>query len=81
MATYSVAEARDNIADLIDRVQAGETVTITRRGKPVAEVTRPGAPGKRFDLDWILSRQITPRRPIADGDSSIVQRMRDEDTH
>ena len=36
--SYSVAEARDQLTSLIRRAEEGETVTVTRRGKPVARV-------------------------------------------
>jgi prevent-host-death family protein len=35
---FSVADAKAQFADLIHRAQAGQTVRITRRGKPVAVV-------------------------------------------
>jgi len=31
-------EAKTKLAELLDKVEAGETVTITRRGKPVAKL-------------------------------------------
>ncbi|MCC6212692.1 MAG: type II toxin-antitoxin system prevent-host-death family antitoxin [Burkholderiales bacterium] len=34
-------EAKTKLAELLDKVEAGETVTITRRGKAVAELVRP----------------------------------------
>lgn len=34
-------EAKTKLAELLDRVESGETVTITRRGKAVAELVRP----------------------------------------
>ncbi len=37
----SVSEARAALPRLLDRVLAGEEVTITRHGKPVAVVVRP----------------------------------------
>ncbi|MCA3717888.1 MAG: type II toxin-antitoxin system prevent-host-death family antitoxin [Brevundimonas sp.] len=41
MATYGVAEAKNNFTHLLDRVQEGESITITRHGKPVAELRAP----------------------------------------
>ncbi|CAN5156700.1 hypothetical protein BH10PSE1_BH10PSE1_02820 [soil metagenome] len=38
MASYGVAEAKNNFTHLLDRVQGGESITITRHGKPVAEL-------------------------------------------
>jgi prevent-host-death family protein len=35
---YSIAEARASLPTLIDEVQAGNEVELTRRGKPVAVV-------------------------------------------
>jgi antitoxin (DNA-binding transcriptional repressor) of toxin-antitoxin stability system len=41
VATISVSEARAALPDILDRVLAGEEVTITRHGRPVAVVVRP----------------------------------------
>jgi prevent-host-death family protein len=38
MASYGVAEAKNNFTNLLDRVEEGERVVITRHGKPVAEL-------------------------------------------
>ena len=38
MGTYGVAEAKNKFTQLLDRVEEGETITITRHGKPVAEL-------------------------------------------
>jgi antitoxin (DNA-binding transcriptional repressor) of toxin-antitoxin stability system len=37
----TVSEARAALPELLDRVLAGEEVTITRHGRPVAVVVRP----------------------------------------
>lgn len=42
MATVGSFEAKTKLAELLDRVEAGETVTITRRGKPVAKLVPAG---------------------------------------
>ena len=36
MTEVSVAEAKAHLSELLDRVERGEEVVITRRGKPVA---------------------------------------------
>jgi prevent-host-death family protein len=43
MATYTEAEARDRLPELIDRALAGERVVITRDGRPVVELRPVGA--------------------------------------
>jgi prevent-host-death family protein len=38
VSTVGSFEAKTKLAELLDRVEAGEIVTITRRGKPVAQL-------------------------------------------
>ena len=41
--TMTVSQARAALPEILDRVEAGEEVTITRHGKPAAVVVRPDA--------------------------------------
>jgi antitoxin (DNA-binding transcriptional repressor) of toxin-antitoxin stability system len=41
MSTMSVSEARAALPEILDRVTAGEEVTITRHGSAVAVIVRP----------------------------------------
>jgi prevent-host-death family protein len=43
MVSLTVSEARASLPALLDRVEAGEEVTITRHGKPVAVLLAPQA--------------------------------------
>jgi len=38
MITVGVSEARNKLSTLLDRVEGGEAVIITRRGKPMARL-------------------------------------------
>ncbi len=38
MNAMSLAEAKAHLSELLDRVEAGDSVEITRRGKPVARL-------------------------------------------
>jgi prevent-host-death family protein len=38
MKTISLAEAKTHLSELLDRVQAGEEVLVTRHGRPVARI-------------------------------------------
>ena len=38
MAQVTVAQAKSQLSSLLDAVEAGHTVVITRRGKPIAEL-------------------------------------------
>lgn len=39
--SYSVADARAHLPDILDAVEAGKDVQLTRRGRPVAVVLSP----------------------------------------
>lgn len=43
--SYSVADARAHLPDILDDVEAGKEVELTRRGRPVAVVLSP----ERYD--------------------------------
>lgn len=43
MVTMTISEARASLPAVLDRVEAGEEITITRHGRPVAVVVRPDA--------------------------------------
>ena len=43
MSTMSVSEARAALPEILDRVIAGEEITITRQGREVAVLVRPDA--------------------------------------
>jgi prevent-host-death family protein len=46
----SVADAKNRLPELIKAVEDGESITICRRGKPVADLVRTASPdgGKRM---------------------------------
>lgn len=38
MTNYGVAEAKNNFTHLLEQVEGGERIVITRHGKPIAEI-------------------------------------------
>ena len=42
MKTFSVGEVQKNFAKVLNNIDAGEVVTITKRGKPVAKISALG---------------------------------------
>ncbi|WP_108719165.1 type II toxin-antitoxin system prevent-host-death family antitoxin [Miniimonas sp. S16] len=56
MATYNMLEARDQLSRLVAAAEAGEDVTIARRGVPVVRVVPLGRAaddaGERL-VDWL----------------------------
>lgn len=49
MAVMTVSEARAALPEVLNRVEDGEEITITRHGRPVAVIVRP-------DVMWSRSR-------------------------
>jgi prevent-host-death family protein len=60
MSSYSVADAKAGLPNLINRALAGEEVIITRHGKPVVELRPTAAPSPAAggSHDWFLSRRV-----------------------
>jgi prevent-host-death family protein len=54
MSQVSIRDLRNHGGQVIDRVAAGEQITVTRDGKPVAEL-RPLA-GRRLSAEALLRR-------------------------
>lgn len=84
MASYGVAEAKNNFTHLLDRVQDGEMITITRHGKPIAEL-RPTLEGRKPKLSpeerkaWYAEfRKLREgRRPLGVSAVDLIRAMRD----
>jgi antitoxin (DNA-binding transcriptional repressor) of toxin-antitoxin stability system len=84
MPTYSVAEAKNNLSELIDRALKGEGVLITRHGKPVVEfkpVPAPVGPVSDADLLWLAANRLQPKNEPAEDAGTLLSRIRDEDSH
>jgi prevent-host-death family protein len=54
MNEVSIRELRNQGGHVVDRVERGETVVVTRSGRPVAEL-RP-LPGRGLDATTLLAR-------------------------
>lgn len=77
MDSYSLADAKARLSELIDRVEAGETVEITRRGKPAARLVPPKRKLEKVDVDRL--ERLAASLPIQkEGAGEFVRRMRDD---
>jgi prevent-host-death family protein len=56
MSAVNLADARAHLSELVNRVEAGDTMEITRRGKPVARLTAVAGPRKRIDAASMRDR-------------------------
>jgi antitoxin (DNA-binding transcriptional repressor) of toxin-antitoxin stability system len=80
MRTHSVAEAKNQLSELIDRALAGEGVVITRHGHPVVElkaIPEPPRPVQASDLDWLATRRVG-NASTGDDAGKLLSRIRDE---
>ena len=78
MHTVSVAEAKAHLSELLSKVEAGEELQITRRGRVVARlIPEPrGATHKPFDFD-VLVAFVDAQRPVS-GNSVLDMRAQDQ---
>ena len=77
MVTVNLAQAKARLSELLDKVEAGQEVIITRRGKAVAHLSAAIGPRKPLPLrDLAEFRAAMPRlrRPAAD----LLRELRDE---
>jgi prevent-host-death family protein len=80
MSAINLADAKAHLSELVDRVEAGDSIDITRRGKPVARLTAVARPRKWIDVD--LLRSHTATMPPQDGGAAeLVRSMRDSDRY
>jgi len=80
MATVGVAEAKAPPGELLDHVERGEEVVITRRGKPVAKVAALAKPRPPLDLEALA--RLRASAPYQDEDSvALIRRIRDTERY
>ena len=78
MGAFSVAEAKAQLSAIIEMVEAGEIVTITKRGKPVVKLIPANAlPIKpKMDLEELRRFRATIP-PLKISGAEMIRRMRD----
>lgn len=80
MDAINLADAKAHLSELVDRVEAGDSIDITRRGKPVARLTAVARPRKPIDaaLLQLLTAAMPPQSQSA---ADLVRSMRDGDRY
>lgn len=85
MATYGVAEAKNQFTRLLERAENGESITITRHGKPVAELRGTPRAGPQMTLeerraayDAFVERRKN-RPPLGVPAADLIRSIRDGD--
>jgi prevent-host-death family protein len=76
MVTVTLVEVKAHLSELLDKVEAGEQVVITRHGKPVANMSPVVADKKPIrSLAKFGARMPRLRDPTT---SELLRQMRDE---
>ena len=81
MGTISILEAKDRLIELVEVVEAGETVVLTRNGEQIAQLSafdgrQPRKPSAKL-LDEIAARAKSRATPREDS-TRLLREMRDE---
>jgi prevent-host-death family protein len=76
MTTVTLVEAKAHLSELIDKVEAGEAVVITRHGRPVANLSPVSRPKQPLP-SLAAFRAKMPR--LRKSSTVLLREMRDED--
>lgn len=77
MKTVNLADAKARLSALVEEAGAGETICITKHGKPVARLVPVEQAKKPLDIDRLRAHLAT--MPMQDEDAgTFMRRMRDE---
>ena len=75
MLTVTVVEAKAHLSELLDKVEGGQEVVITRHGRPVAQLSAVVKPKKPIpSLAEFRKRLPRLKKPMSD----TLREMRDE---
>jgi prevent-host-death family protein len=93
MATASISEAKAKLSALLERVKAGERITITDRGDPVAQIVpiqelsdeEWDARVRRLEREGVITRPIRKlepgwlsKRPLPKSRVSVLEALLEE---
>ncbi|WP_096703387.1 type II toxin-antitoxin system prevent-host-death family antitoxin [Magnetospirillum sp. 15-1] len=77
MTSVNLADAKAHLSELVAQAEAGEEICITRRGKPVAQLTKVQA--QRRPVTLAALRAVTDTMPMqTNGAGELLRQMRDE---
>jgi antitoxin (DNA-binding transcriptional repressor) of toxin-antitoxin stability system len=83
MSIVKINDIKDQVEELITRVQAGETILIEKDGQTVARIERiatgPATSEEGRKFDWEALKQFTDSLPPAKQSAAdLIRQMRDE---
>jgi prevent-host-death family protein len=78
MATYTLAEAKAQLSRLISLVEAGEEITITKRGRAVVKLV-PSEPARQQMPS--LAEHRAKMTPQAESAGEFIRKLRESDRY
>lgn len=84
MLTYSVFDAKTHLSAILDKIEAGEEVVITKNNRPVVHMRSVDAlkkkPKKKKDVFLRLEALRKKLPPMPNDTVQLIREMRDERT-
>jgi prevent-host-death family protein len=77
MVTVKLAQAKAHLSELLDKVEAGEEVIITRHGRAVAHIRPVSRPKQPLRLDDLAAFRAT-MPPLRASSAQSLREARDE---
>lgn len=77
MSSVGIFEAKNRLSELVERVQRGEEITLTRRGEVVARIVPPAHPANAQALDEVMNRIRTLRKGVRAGRTPLRKLIED----
>lgn len=75
--TVSLAEAKSKLSELVAAAEAGETIVITKRGRPVVELHAPSETRLKVELE-LLHKATQGMSEQSENAGDVVRRLRDD---
>lgn len=80
MTSYSISEAKARLGALVERAARGEAITLTKRGKAVAQIVSLDELPQKPRLDLEQLRAFLATMPKSNISSAVmIRKMRDEE--
>ncbi|WP_419662590.1 type II toxin-antitoxin system Phd/YefM family antitoxin [Desulfosarcina variabilis] len=76
METISVADTKAHLSELLDRVEKGEEIVVTRRGRPVARLSPIKSRKKPFPSLVDFRSEIPPLKTAG---SEVLRMIREDE--
>jgi prevent-host-death family protein len=78
MGAFSIAAAKAQLSAIVQMVENGEPVTITRRGVPVVKIVPMGTPPAKPKIDLEALRALRATlMPMKESAVDMIRRQRD----